>query len=287
MDWRFEAWSRLLVFLLPIAGSCALLRGNRAPPEWGDPTTRVDSVSTTAMSLYTLVREIDAEGRTIQALPSWLGDPRSPRRGSLADIWGRPLDIQVGGALYEIRSAGPDGSPRTDDDVSVVGKLGRAHPCELRRLQHVIRFDDVAPPCDETPPDAIYPLCEALKQSGFAPARVPPADSVAAEGEHLVRVAWIVDGYGREFSTLPVRLRDVVLPGQNAGRELVDQWDDVVRYTPRGSAFELRSAGRDRAFDSRDDIVVGGVLGTPVPCSFRVGDEARACALSPPPCAHR
>jgi hypothetical protein len=144
------------------------------------------------MLLYRLVREIDAEGRTIEALPPWLGDAASTQRRSLTDAWERPLDVHVRGALFEIRSAGADGVHGTGDDISAVGKLGRVLPCEVRRLEHVTRFEDVAPP--ETPPDTIYPLCEALKHSGIARGRVPPPDSVTAQGEHLVRVAWIVDG---------------------------------------------------------------------------------------------
>lgn len=276
--------SRLFVLLLPLASNCALLAGNRVPPERPDRASRQDSVTTTAMLLYRLVREIDAEGRTIKALPSWLGDAGSTQRPSLTDAWERPLDVQVRGALFEIRSAGADGSHGTNDDISAVGKLGRVLPCEARRLQHVTRFEDVAPPCDETPPDTIYPLCEALKYSGIARGKVPPPDSVAAQGEHLVRVAWIVDGYGRELSTPTLELRNVPLPGQNASRELVDLWGSVVRYTRRGSAFELRSAGRDRALGSHDDIVVSATLATPAQCSFRVGNEVRSCTLRPPPC---
>ena len=284
MVWGIEVSSRLLVLLLPIVSSCALLPGNRVPSERSDRPTQEDSVSTTAMSLYRIVREIDAEGREIKALPSWLSDAQSAQRRSLTDAWGRPLDLHVRGALFEIRSAGSDGSLDTGDDISAIGKLGRVLPCEVRTLQHVARFEDIAPPCDETPPDAIYPLCEALKRSVSARGIVPPSDSVAAEGERLVRAAWIMDGYGRELSTPPLELRNVPLPGQNASRELVDLWGSVVRYTRRGSAFELRSAGRDRAFDSHDDIVVNRVLGTAVHCSFRVGDEARFCTLPPPQC---
>jgi len=236
------------------------------------------------MSLYRLVREIDAEGRTIKALPAWLSDAQSAQRRSFTDAWGRPLDVQVRGALYELRSAGRDGSHGNDDDVVAIGKLGRSLPCEVRRLQDVARFEDVAPPCDETPPDTIYPLCEALKRAGITRDAGPPADSVAAEGEHLVRVARVMDGYARELSTLPLQLRNLPLPGQNASRELVDVWGSVVAYTPRSTAFELRSAGPDRTSGSHDDVVVNGVLGTPARCSFRVGDEVRSCAVPPPPC---
>jgi hypothetical protein len=272
------------VLLLPLLSGCALLHRNRVPPEWGEPATQQDSVSATAMSLYRLVREIDAEGRTIKALPSWLSDAQSAQRRSLTDAWGRPFDVQVRGSLYEIRSAGPDGSHGNHDDVVAVGKLGRSLPCEVRRLQHVARFEDVAPPCDETPPDTIYALCEALKRPVTTRNGVPPLDSVAAEGEHLVRVARIMDGYARELSTLPLQLRNIPLPGQNASRELVDVWGSVVAYTAHSPAFELRSAGQDRIRGSADDVVVNGVLGTPAQCSFRVGDEVRSCALPPPPC---
>ncbi|HEU4559412.1 MAG TPA: hypothetical protein VFS20_16255 [Longimicrobium sp.] len=278
--------SRLLFLFLPLAIGCALPAANRVPPEALDHPTRQDSVTTTTMLLYRLIREIDAEGRPLKALPSWLGDTGSTQRRALTDAWERPLDVQVRGALYELRSAGPDGSHRTQDDISAVGKLGRGVPCEVRRLQYVIRYDDLAPPCDETPPDTIYQLCDALKHAGVGRERVPPSDSVAAQGEHLVRAAWIVDGYGRELGTLPLALRHDPLPGQNAGRELIDLWGSVASYTRRGSAFELRSPGRDRATGSPDDIVVGGVLGTPVQCAFRVGGEVRSCALRPPPCGH-
>lgn len=277
--------ARRLVLLLPLASSCALLSGREVPAERADPPTQQDSVSVTAMSLYRLVRDIDAEGRTINALPSWLSNAQSTRRQSLMDAWGRLFDIQVRGVLYEIRSAGPDGLRGTDDDISAIGKLGRILPCEVRRLGHVARFEEVAPSCDETTSITIYPLCDALKYSGAEHMSVPPPDSVVAEGQHLIRVAWIIDGYGRELSTLPLELRNIPLPGQNAHRELIDLWNNVVGYTRSSSDFELRSPGRDRSLGSQDDIVVTGVLGTPVQCSFRVGGEVRSCTLSPPLCS--
>lgn len=284
MIWSLKVSLRLLVFLLPLASSCTLLPGNRVPSERSERPTQLDSVSQTAMSLFRIVREIDAEGREIEALPSWLSDAGTTQRRSLTDTWGRPLHIQVRGPIFEIHSAGPDGSHGTPDDISAIGKLGRVLPCEIRSFQHVARFEDVAPLCDETPPDTIYPLCEALMRSGVAQGSGPQLDSVAEEGEHLVRAAWIVEGAGRELSIPPLALRNVPLPRQNTRRELVDSWGSVVRYTRQGSTFELRSAGPDRAFDSEDDIIVRRVLGTAVQCSFRVGDEPRSCSVPPPLC---
>jgi hypothetical protein len=80
MTGRLKYLSLVPVLLLPLLSSCALLHRNRVPPERGEPATQQDSVSTTAMSLYRLVREIDAEGRTIKALPSWLSDAQSAQR---------------------------------------------------------------------------------------------------------------------------------------------------------------------------------------------------------------
>jgi hypothetical protein len=245
--------------------------------------TPADSVRRTGQTLYGMVRTIDGESRPAGALP-----PNLNGIGALdlrtVDVWGRALRYQVDGREYELRSAGPDGDFDTADDIFVTGRLGRNRPCEWWQGRSIATG---GPPCD-APPGEVYPLCPALDRADPYTRLLPATrdDSIRTFGERLVRVAWRIEGAGREYGALPVDWRQIPVWGRggDGGWELVDLWDTPVRYTRDGLRYELRAAGPDRVLDTLDDIVVTGELGTLAPCEYRANGTIHHCAQVPPDC---
>jgi hypothetical protein len=244
--------------------------------------TPADSIRRTGQTLYGMVRTIDHASRPAGALPAGL-DGIGALGVPTEDVWGRALRYEVDGREFELRSAGRDGNFGTADDIFVTGRLGRDRPCAWWQGRWI---PTSAPPCD-APPGEIYPLCPALHRADPHTRLVPATrdDSVRAFGERLVRVAWRIEGTGREFGTLPLDWRQVPVWGRGGGWDLVDLWDTPVRYTPDGLRYELRAAGPDRELDTLDDIVVTGELGTLAPCVYRANGTMHRCAQVPPDCS--
>jgi hypothetical protein len=96
-------------------------------------------------------------------------------------------------------------------------------------------------------------------------------DSVVKVWQRVYAYVRAVDRYSRPGGELPATLQPVIETGET-GPDL-DVWGRRLRYRPRGSRFEVRSAGSDGAFDSSDDIVAVGQLGRDRPCEVR--DEFR------------
>ena len=84
--------------------------------------------------------------------------------------------------------------------------------------------------------------------------------------------------------SLPSSLESVIENQPRIVRLATDVWGRVVRYTPTGSTFELRSAGRDGAFDTPDDVWSVGRSGRSVPCVTYVGDRRIEYTHAAPPC---
>jgi hypothetical protein len=83
------------------------------------------------LRMHLLQNYIDSLGnlgespRTVQELAS---DLMRDNRGSLRfDAWDRPFAFTRSGERYELRSAGPDGSIGTSDDLTLQGKA-RSRP---------------------------------------------------------------------------------------------------------------------------------------------------------------
>lgn len=91
-------------------------------------------------------------------------------------------------------------------------------------------------------------------------------DSVRQTGMWLHALIGAVDRAGRGAGSLPATLGNV---GGEPGGAPVDSWGREFRYSVTENAFEIRSAGRDGAFDSTDDIVATGRLGRSIPCEIR------------------
>jgi hypothetical protein len=91
-------------------------------------------------------------------------------------------------------------------------------------------------------------------------------DSVRQTGMRLHALVGAVDRAGRGAGALPATFDDV---GGERGVAPADLWGKEFRYSATGNAFEIRSAGRDGAFDSADDIVATGRLGRSIPCEIR------------------
>src|SRR5215213_4327770 len=116
-----------------------------------------------------------------------------------------------------------------------------------------------------------------------APVRSFREDSVVMARQLVYAYVRAVDRYGRPRGELPSSLEPVVERGE-AGPN-IDLWGRALRYQPNGLRFEVRSAGADREFDTRDDIIALGQLGRNQPCEIR--DEFRVWTGVgfEPPCA--
>jgi hypothetical protein len=232
-----------------------------------------------AVRLGRLVHLLDQLARPTGTLPATL-DPVLQRFPDVSgrDLWGRTIRYSPSELQYELRSAGPDGEIETSDDIVSLGRLGRVLPCETRHGFGSLRFEDSAPPCSGVPV-LLVPPCPELMRSRVDVTGEPSNDPNQVTGKNLIRYARQVDGHGRNMGALPVTLRQVV-----SNRDLVDSWGRPVRYTVRGRGFDLSSAGADGSFGSSDDIIVEGVLGRTIPCSFSIGNERFACDDPPPAC---
>jgi hypothetical protein len=98
-------------------------------------------------------------------------------------------------------------------------------------------------------------------------------DSVLTSGRGLVRLVYYVDQYSRGQGALPAVLEPVLSAYPRAREQERDVWGRGVQYRVRGEDYELRSAGKDGIFATRDDIVVQGQMGRNIPCELR--DEDR------------
>jgi hypothetical protein len=242
--------------------------------------TSRDSVLHTAVQLGRYVHLIDDAARLRGSLPTdihtvaqnfdWL---------SSNDVWGRELRYDPQGLRYELRSAGPDGAFGTEDDIVVLGQLGRILPCESRHQFGTLRFENSAPPCDDGP-IVLIPRCSELRwQRPIELDGATAADSVSATGRLLVYHARHLDGHGRDMGALPLSLQQVV-----SNRVLTDFWGKPLQYIRAESTFTLASAGRDGEFGTFDDVRVTGVLGHTIPCAFYHGQELVRCDDPPPVC---
>lgn len=91
-------------------------------------------------------------------------------------------------------------------------------------------------------------------------------DSVRQTGMRLHALVGAVDRVARGVGALPGTLGDIEREPVGAS---ADSWGKEFRYSATGNAFEIRSAGRDGAFGSADDIVATGRLGRSIPCEIR------------------
>lgn len=112
-------------------------------------------------------------------------------------------------------------------------------------------------------------------------------DSVKTTQVMLYTLARQVGTYGGAGGELPPTLAPVLEKYPEVGvweryRNGADVWGRPVRYSPHRRGFELRSAGPDGVFDTRDDIVVDGRAGRDRPCTTRDEYDVREV---PPPCA--
>ena len=275
-----------LPVLLTTAFLCACpLPGSRGTglPEHGYSS---DVVAEAGRGLYDLVRLMDEYARPAGTLPVTLEPVLSQYRLRATDPWGTQLRYSPTGLRYELRSAGPDTTFGTADDVVAAAQLGRNLPCEMRDQHRVWRGEDLAPPCNADGPVVILPICSELMQIEPGQEVVPGGarDSLLAMGRKLVIFARRLDGAGRERGGLPPTLR---VPGSNRfpdGWGLLDLWGNRVRYRPTADNFELRSAGMDGALDTKDDIVVVAQLGRTIPCQFQTENGIEACTEPAPPC---
>ncbi|HEX2209346.1 MAG TPA: hypothetical protein VHG93_16835 [Longimicrobium sp.] len=242
-------------------------------PLYGD--TLVDVTSTLVDNL----RLIDSAGRARGTLPERLEEVVPAHW--MRDFFGNTLQYSTAGLTFTLRSLGRDGLPETDDDIFVVGRLGRSVPCELHRGPNdVALFQTQAPLCRDVP-ITVLPKCldaEYGPVPEFDPGRRRrPQERVLATGERLVRLARRIDGRGRSVGALPP-------PSAMLGLKFEDAWGQRVGYRIDGHAFELRSAGPDGVPGNQDDIVVSARLGDVIPCVFTAGGEVRHCSVPPPEC---
>lgn len=237
--------------------------------------------------LHTLVRAADRVGRRAGSLPATLGQVSREPGVVLADSWGRAFRYSIEERGFETRSAGRDGTFDSADDIVAIGRLGRAIPCEIRDETRTVRWDNVAPRCDDVSTVTIYPLCPPLTRADRVERGIPATqrDSILAMGRRLVRVARAIDGFGRELGTLPQTLGGPVIWDRDSRGELPDLWGSAVRYRPVHNRFELQSAGPDRTLDSADDIMVVATLGSTIPCLYRTQGRDEQCDESPPECS--
>ena len=275
--------STMVVVLL----TACVPESGRRPASSPRTDTRQDSLGSTWRLVYGYVRLIDQYARPQGTLPTTLGpvadqDPAGLRK----DAWGRQLRYRPNGLRFEVRSAGSDGVFETTDDIVAFGQLGRNQPCEIRDPLRVWTGVGFEPPCTADSPVSVLPQCPAeinYRQSddGIPASR---ADSIRMMGIRLVRIAWGVDGIGRDLGALPLSLRPIPSPDHITLQDIGDIWGRPLRYTPDAREFEVRSAGPDAQFETRDDIVVHGRLGQVNACEFRSEGGTVTCAVPPPTC---
>jgi hypothetical protein len=107
-------------------------------------------------------------------------------------------------------------------------------------------------------------------------------DSAAAVARNLAQMVLLIDQHGRPSKQLAPTLEPVLERFEFGHR--ADLWGTDYLYRREGIRFELRSAGRDRTFQTDDDIVAQGQLGRSRPCAIRYESKiyqdpaAPACA---------
>jgi hypothetical protein len=130
------------VFAAGMLGSCRAPAPPPPPPhsfEAHVPVTRADSVAATGVRVYDLIRLVDRLGRPDGAPPATLApvlEHYEYAHGT--DLWGRGIRYRSEGRWYEVRSAGPDGTFHSADDVVGWGRIGLIDPCELRNEYRVV-----------------------------------------------------------------------------------------------------------------------------------------------------
>jgi hypothetical protein len=141
-------------------------------------------------------------------------------------------------------------------------------------LAGLLSLGACAPPSPPAPP------------RGISHAPGTRRDSVNTTHTMLYTLARQVGSYGGSAGELPPTLDPILARHpQVSVWEMypngTDVWGRPVRYSPRRPRFELRSAGPDGVFDTRDDIVVQGRAGRDRPCTTRDEHGVREV---PPPC---
>ena len=82
----------------------------------------------------------------------------------------------------------------------------------------------------------------------------PKPDPPRTTRTNLGLLQALVTAYERRTGSLPERLADLPAAGMQPDPWLADGWGQAIRYTRRGSEFELRSAGPDGVFETSDDL---------------------------------
>jgi hypothetical protein len=226
-----------------------------------------------------LVMLLDRYGRPLGQLPTTLAPVLEQfSYGSGRDMWSRPIRYVPDRRRYELRSAGRDGVFQTADDIVFTGRLGRNRPCEVRDEYGRLTYPGI-PPCSPDEQVVLLPLCPELRRQPFDEHPVGVRDRVMLTGRTVVRIARRTDGLAREVGGMLPDLSQVTGPDF-----LKDSWGRSVRYRSQGETFEVRSAGRDGAFDDGDDVVVRARLAHAIPCEFTGPDGTTTCADPTPPC---
>lgn len=87
-------------------------------------------------------------------------------------------------------------------------------------------------------------------------------DTIRDAGARVYSAVTAVDDASRTAGALPSTL-------DGLAHVSADPWGRAMRYAPAGRAYEIRSAGRDSAFETADDIVATARLGRRIPCEMR------------------
>lgn len=243
--------------------------------------TTQDSVGVAVRQLAQLVLLIDRYSRSGGELPESI----SPvvERFTFAtsrDPWGIDVRYIRMDRRYELRSAGQDRTFLSEDDIVVMGQLGRNMPCETV-YNGQVRRDEFAPACSDEVPRQPLAICPALSSIivTAGDAQISSNDSVALTGQRAVALARRLDGYARELGGLPRSMLAVTRPDQ-----MRDAWGRTFEYVPRDADFEIRSLGPDGQSGSGDDIWLRTKVGRTIKCSYLAGGENRRCDIPPPEC---
>ena len=101
--------------------------------------------------------------------------------------------------------------------------------------------------------------------------REPVANKTRAA---LVSGRYAILAYRQDYGQYPTSFQDLLPEGNERSvtylediTRLTDSWSQLVRYSPRPSGFEVRSAGPDKTFGTPDDIVQEETEATEQPLS--------------------
>jgi hypothetical protein len=256
------------------------------PPIGGPIPIGVDDpILSSRRRMAVILRLVDSAGRDAGRLPGHLQQLQAVDSSRRKDAWGELITYAAHDDRFELGSNGPDRIRGTQDDILMMGRLGRNLPCEIRVGARVLYLDEQAPRCQASG-GWILPLCPRLnRRPANDPVAISVADSIALTGTRLVRYAWSVDERAREIGALPASLGTVLgYPRVANGRDLADAWGRAVRFTARDSSFELRSSGADATFNTPDDIFLNAIVGTDIHCRYRSGAGEETCRSQPPNC---